>query len=85
MKVREMIDILSRLDPEATVYIAAQPGYPVEYALNGVAVRSELESEGEPEARTSPIANSQPNDVLIAEGSFERYGDRRTWEVARRR
>lgn len=85
MKVQDLIDILSRLDPEATVYIAAQPGYPVDYSVAGVAVRSELESEGEPEARTSPIADSRPNDVLIAEGSFERYGDRRTWEVARRR
>jgi hypothetical protein len=85
MKVREMIDILSQFDPEATIYLAAQPGYPVEYATVGVAVRSELEGEGEPEARTSPVANSRPNDVLIAEGSFERYGDRRTWEVARRR
>jgi hypothetical protein len=85
MKVRDLIDILNRLDPEATVYIAAQPGYPVEYATAGVALRSELESEGEPEARTSPVASSRPSDVLIAEGSFERYGDRRTWEVARRR
>jgi hypothetical protein len=85
MKVHELMGILSRLDPEAAVYIAAQPGYPMEYHAAGVATRCELAEEGEPEARISPIADERPNDVLIAEGSFARYGDRRTWEVARRR
>lgn len=85
MKVREMIDILSQLDPEAAVYVAVQPGYPLEHFAAGVALRSELAEEGEPEARVSPVADERPNDVLIVEGSFARYGDRRTWEVARKR
>jgi hypothetical protein len=82
MKVREMIGILSQLDPEATVYVVFQPGYPLEHLAAGVAVRSQLAVEGKPEVI---VDDERPNDVLIVDGGFARYGDHRTWEVARMR
>ncbi len=77
MKVKELIEILSTLDPEAAVVLASQPSYPMEYALRGVAVRSDF---CEDERLSS---GAQPSDVLLLEGSHLRYGARAAWDQPR--
>jgi hypothetical protein len=33
MKVKDLLRVLSAMDPEANVVLGSQPGYPMEYAL----------------------------------------------------
>ena len=48
MKVRELIEILEELDPEASVYLMSQQNWPFEVAIHGVTVREEFtESDDE--------------------------------------
>jgi hypothetical protein len=39
MKVKRLIELLETQDPNAEVYIASQPSYPIEYTIAGVAIR----------------------------------------------
>ena len=77
MKVKDLLQVLSGVDPDANVLIAAQPTYPIEYALVGVAVRSDFCGEDD------DPASGSPTDVLLVEGSFARYGSRDVWSSAR--
>jgi len=77
MKVRDLLAILRDLDPEAKVVLATQAHYPMEYALSGVALRSDV-SEAE-----NTSSGALPNDVLLLEGSHLRYGSRGAWDPSR--
>ncbi len=81
MKVRELIEILEELDPEASVYIMSQQNWPFELAIHGVTVREEFtetdDEDGDAEdapARTegdrwSARPEALPrNDVFTVEG-----------------
>ena len=97
MKVRELIEILEELDPEASVYIMSQQNWPFELAIHGVTVREEFtetdDEDGDAEdapARTEgdrwrarPEALPR-NDVFIVEGSQLRYGSKDAWDAAYR-
>jgi hypothetical protein len=74
MKVRELIALLERVDPNAEVYLMCQPSWPFEYAVAGVAVRGDFKDEDD-----LPL-----NDVFILEGSQERYGSKEAWRARRR-
>ena len=95
MKVRELIDILEELDPEASVYVMSQQSWPFEVAIHGVAVREAFTEadDGEdpdvPEASAHDRWSARPeslpmNDVFIVEGSQLRYGSKDAWDVAYR-
>ena len=77
MKVKDLFAILRDLDPEANVVLATQPHYPMEYALSGVALRSDV-SEAE-----NTSSGARPNDVLLLEGAHLRYGSRDAWDLSR--
>ena len=97
MKVRELIEILEELDPEASVYIMSQSSWPFEVAIHGVTVREEFterdedddeDGEATPAShydRWSAPAESLPmNDVFIVEGRQLRYGSKDAWDSAYR-
>ena len=77
MKVKHLLRILSEMDLEADVLIASQPGHPMEYAVAGVALRSDVSGEAVETARGGP------SDVLLLEGAWLRYGARAAWSEAR--
>ena len=77
MKVRDLLTMLADVDPEANVLLGTQPGYPMEYALRGVAVRSDFSGAED------TGAGARPNDVLLLEGAHLRYGTRDAWDQAR--
>lgn len=81
MNVKELISILTTLDPDAEVFVMVQPNYPHQHALGGVAVREDLhDDDEEPDA---PAPGTRPNDVFLLEGSWLRYGLRRAWDTTR--
>lgn len=95
MKVRELIEILEELDPEASVYVMSQQSWPFEVAIHGVAVReafTEADDDEDPDApeasahdRWGARPESLPmNDVFIVEGSQLRYGSKDAWDAAYR-
>jgi len=97
MKVRELIEILEELDPEASVYIMSQQNWPFEVAIHGVTVREEFtetddedeDAEDEPTRTEGDLWSAQPealprNDVFIVEGSQLRYGSKEAWDAAYR-
>ena len=88
MKVKELIEILEDMDPEATVLLAFQPNWPFEYGLAGVAVRGDFaddedggEDEGNEERQYK--RGTAANDVFIVEGQQLRYGSKSAWSAAR--
>lgn len=89
MKVKELIEILQDLEPDAQVLIMSQQSWPFENSVCGVAVREEFndddeEDEGdEPEERSYERGTSA-NDVFIVEGQQLRYGSKAAWGAARR-
>jgi hypothetical protein len=78
MKVRALLQLLIPQDPDAEVFIVTQPSYPCEHSVAGVATRGALAEAGVVWRKSG----QQPNDVLIAEGSWRRYGIQETWDVA---
>jgi hypothetical protein len=82
MKVKELIEILEDMDPEATVLLASQPNWPFEYGLAGVAVRGDFEDGGGDEPTYG--LGTAANDVFIVEGQQLRYGSKAAWSAARR-
>ena len=85
MKVKELIEILEDMDPEATVLLASQPSWPFEYGLAGVAVRGDFadEEDGGGDEPTYGLGTAA-NDVFIVEGQQLRYGSKAAWSAARR-
>ena len=88
MKVKELIEILGKMDAEANVMLAQQPGYPFEYSVAGVAVREEFTEDDDEGSGGDPRAyepGTAANDVFIVEGTQLRYGSKAAWGAARRR
>ncbi len=87
MNVKQLIAILEEQDPEARVFIMSQPGWPFEYGVHGVTVRSEIDGDAEddPDTERSPtVGGCAANDVFIVEGTQLRYGSKAAWDVATR-
>ena len=85
MKVRELIEILGKMDAEANVMLAQQPGYPFEYSVAGVAVREDfIEDDEDGGERRTYEPGTAGNDVLIVEGAQLRYGSKAAWDAAAR-
>jgi hypothetical protein len=85
MKVKDLIELLEDLDPEANVLIASQPNWPFEYSVAGVAVREDVgddEDEGDEEKLYADGCHG--SDVFIVEGEQLRYGSKAVWDAAQR-
>ena len=82
MKVRELLFLLEREDPDAEVYLAYQPNYPLEATLANVVSRGEVEEEEDATREASARrAGAAANDVLLLEGTFAGYGHRKAWSL----
>ena len=94
MKVGDLIELLEGMDPDADVYIMAQPSWPFEHGLSGVCQRSDFteadECDEEDEMEEAPrgrdrwsTSESQlpGNDVFLIEGSQLRYGNKNAWDA----
>ena len=80
MKVNELIELLRSFDADAEVVLATQPNYPMEHAVAGIAIRANLHGDPPPSRDTPGAA---PNDVILVEGRWLRYGDLAAWDTAR--
>ena len=84
MKVRDLMELLARQDPDAEVCTVTQPSWPIEYALAGVAVRRDLFDEDvEPGTERYPDGTCA-SDVILVEGSWLRYGHGTAWKAVHR-
>jgi hypothetical protein len=85
MKVKELIEILEDMDPDATVLLASQPAWPFEYSVAGVAVREDVGDDEDESDEEKPYADGcHANDVFIVEGEQLRYGSKAVWDAAQR-
>jgi hypothetical protein len=81
MKVRDLMELLEAQDPDAEVCMVTQPSWPIEYAVAGVAVRSDLfDVDVEPGTERYEDGTSA-NDVVLVEGRWLRYGQRTAWKA----
>jgi len=97
MKVSDLIELLEGMDPDADVFIMAQPSWPFEHGLSGVCQRSDFteaddcdddeEVEELAEAprgrdRWSASESQLPgNDVFLIEDDQLRYGNKNAWDA----
>jgi hypothetical protein len=72
MKVRELIAMLEKQDPEASVLLMIQPHQPWECGVDRVVTRRSFDEPREPETTS--------NDVLLLQGAQRRYGSRKAWQ-----
>lgn len=79
MKVKELMEVLSELEPDAQVLIASQPNWPFEIELAGVVTRAECD-----EAPEQPSRDGTPTDVFLVEGQQLRYGSKTPFRLARK-
>lgn len=87
MKVKELIEALKDLEPNAQVLIASQPNWPFEIELAGVVTRGECEERDE-DGDARPSSSNQrlePTDVFLVEGPQLRYGSKTPFVLAGRR
>ena len=89
MNVKQLIEILEDLDPDAEVLIVSQQHWPFENAIAGVAVREDVVEDDEDlddDEREEPRyeKGTAPSDVFIVEGQQLRYGSKAAWRVASR-
>jgi len=82
MKVSELIELLRGFDADAEVVLSTQPNYPMEHAVAGITERAALHDESPASRETVGAA---PNDVILIEGRWLRYGDLAAWDAARQR
>ena len=86
MKVKELMEVLKDLEPDAQVLIASQPNWPFEIELSGVVTRAECGVSGE-DGREEPRhtdAGLSPTDVFLVEGQQLRYGSKTPFRLARK-
>ncbi|MDP1826677.1 MAG: hypothetical protein Q8L48_25625 [Archangium sp.] len=86
MKVKELMELLKDLEPNAQVLIASQPNWPFEIELSGVVTRAECsqpDEDGEGDAQ-APSRDGAPTDVFLVEGQQLRYGSKTPFRLARR-
>ena len=81
MKVKDLMELLARCDADAEVVVMEQPNYPMEHGLAGVATRGDCR---EPHERRY-ASDTAPNDVILVEGAWLRYGEKAAWDAVRRR
>lgn len=67
MKVKDLLNELQYLDPEADVLIMSQESYPFENNVIKLVLREDFEDSPE------------NNDVFLLEGNQVRYGNRDAW------
>lgn len=87
MTVQELIDRLSEMDPGATVLMAHQPSWPLQFELRGIASGEDIAGETRCEDHQSygcPLCDALLV-VYLVEGSHPAhpYAPRAAWEVAR--
>lgn len=80
MKVKQLIELLAQHDAEADVVIMEQPHYPMEHRVAGVATREDCYRE----SSHCYEAGASPNDVILVDGAWLRYGCRESWHTAHR-
>jgi hypothetical protein len=81
MKVRDLMKLLEEQDPDAEVSMVTQPNWPMEYAVAGVAARSDL-FDADVEPGTEQYADGTcASDVVLVEGRWLRYGPRTAWRA----
>ncbi|MGN6105512.1 MAG: hypothetical protein ACTHU0_10440, partial [Kofleriaceae bacterium] len=68
MKVRELMMLLEELDPNAQVFIMSPMHWPVEYTVDGIAIREELQGDDDEGLEEGTSAS----DVFIVEGDRQR-------------
>ena len=73
MTVKQLIDLLVDMNPEAEVTMMSQPSWPMEYSLRGVAERQAFDRKKPQDEKAAP------NDVVLIEGQWLRYGSRDAW------
>lgn len=85
MKVKELMEVLKDLEPDAQVLIASQPNWPFEIELSGVVTRAECDApdDGREEPRRTDPGLS-PTDVFLVEGQQLRYGSKTPFRLARK-
>lgn len=86
MKVKELMEVLKDLEPDAQVLIASQPNWPFEIELSGVVTRAECDApdeDGREEPRRTD-ADLSPTDVFLVEGQQLRYGSKTPFRLARK-
>lgn len=84
MKVRELIKLLERQEPDAEVCMVFQRSWPTEHSVAGIAVRGDLLDEGIYPAKSKWRADgAADSDVILVEGDWLRYGHQAAWKAAR--
>jgi hypothetical protein len=81
MKVKQLIELLAQLDAEAVVVIMEQPHYPMEHRVAGVTSREDCHRESDQRYEVG----GSPNDVILVDGAWLRYGCQEAWHAAHRR
>ncbi len=85
MRVKELMEVLKDLEPDAQVIIASQPNWPFEVELTCVVTRAECEErDAESQQRPTLDRGMAPTDVLLVEGQQLRYGSKTPFLLARR-
>jgi hypothetical protein len=85
MKVNELIELLRSFDGEAEVVLSTQPNYPMEHAVAGITDRATLRDAPQVSQIWHETVGAAPNDVILIEGRWLRYGDLAAWDAVRRR
>ena len=88
MNVRELIERLQDLDPEAEVLLATQPSWPLQFVIGGVATSEDIDMDSECEEHQhyncADCAAAKTNVVYLVEGGAaeDPYAPRAAWDVA---
>lgn len=85
MKVKELIEILEGMNPEAEVYTMSQKQWPFENVVKAVVERDLFEEvdreEEDAKAQEDPYYRRKTvDDVFIVEGKQIRYGNKEAWD-----
>lgn len=82
MRVRELLDALEDVDPNAEVRLAFQPNYPLEYSLDNV-VTSEDVRQYDADPKDNGDENDEAEDVVwLTVGSQLGYLQANVFEAA---
>jgi hypothetical protein len=90
MKVHELLELLEDVDPEATVRLATQPNWPLQFEVRGVATAADIALEGQCEEHDAynceECSAEQDAVVYLVEGDHpdgaSPYAPRAAWTVA---